>query len=169
MGPDFYPSAITRDETSNPDFMLQFKIPPPASVAPGVKFTLPVVIATCPAARLNPLGYDPDQQLMLYASLRDETGREAAVTGGLTGELSDSVHSGNDDTIKGYSKFANLAINRPGRYRMRVCLAIAGGGQPGLVMKAHVDSHVIRVDPSAETTQRPSKWLFIKQSQEVVK
>ncbi|KAK2756716.1 hypothetical protein FQN54_005162 [Arachnomyces sp. PD_36] len=143
-----------RDETGNPEFTLQFRITPPASVQPGVKFTLPVIVATRPAAGRHPLDNDPGQQLMLYASLRDESGRNPAGAGTLTGELSDGVHSHENHTAKGYSKFNNLAIHRPGRFRLRIYL---GASAPsGLVNKAYTDSHVIRVDPSAEMVQRPS-------------
>lgn len=158
MKPEFHSS----DETT--DFTLQFRIPPPPAVRPGATFTLPVIIATHPATGRHPPFPDPGQQLMLYASLRDESGRDPAIAGGLTGELSDSLHSLEDDAIRGYSKFDNLSIQRPGRFRIRVYLGIAGAGsQAGLVKKAYVDSQVIQVDPSAETVQKPSKLLH-KQS-----
>ena len=99
---------------------------------------------------------------MLYASLRDESGYGAVGTGlgDLTGDLSDGVHSREDDAIEGYSKFENVAIQRQGRFRIRVHLSIAGSNDnPGLVTRAYVDSHVIRVDPHAEIVQRPSKLL----------
>lgn len=163
MKPELHALGIARDETSNLDFTLQFKISPPAAVRPGAKFTLPAIITTRPAPGRHPLDYDLAQQLLLYASLRDEYGRDAATTGALTGELSDGVHSRDDDAIMGYSKFDSLAIHKSGRFRIRVCLAVAGaGGQPGLVKKAYIDSHVIRVDPSAEAVQKPSKLVHLK-------
>lgn len=155
-----------RDETGNPEFSLQFRISPPTSVRPGAKFTLPVIMSTRPAAGRHPPENDSGQQLMLYASLRDESGRSPAVAGTLTGELSDGVHSREGYTGKGFSKFDNLAINRPGRFRLRIYL---GANAPsGLVNKAYADSHVIRVDPSAEMVQRPSKSFDTALAQMIV-
>jgi hypothetical protein len=144
------------------DFTLRFWVQPPSAIRPGFKFNLPVIVATGPTAGCNPVEPDPGEQLMLYASLRDESGSSIAGIGhgDLTGDLSDGLHSQEDDALKGYSKFDNLAIQRQGRFRIRVHLGVVGSsGTPGLVTRAYVDSHVIWVHPGADMVQRPSKLL----------
>jgi hypothetical protein len=141
-------SGLTNGSSSRA-YNLTFEIEPPASVRPGVAFTLPVVVAVRPVGAAS---NNPTQQLLAGASLLDETGARSPTR--LTGNLTDSVRSQAGNTNSGYACFRSLRIPSPGRYRLRIMMAV--DSYNGTVTSEFVDSRVIHVHVEAAVSQRPS-------------
>ncbi|KAL4920070.1 hypothetical protein BDW62DRAFT_199160 [Aspergillus aurantiobrunneus] len=142
-------SSGTENGSSSREYGLAFTIEPPASIRPGVAFSLPVVVAVRP---VGTAGSEPLQQLVAGASLRNETGASPVV--GLTGNLSSSVRSRVGNTTSGYARFGPLTIANPGRYKLRVMLA--ANTFSGVTVRGVVESGVIHVHPGAAASQRPT-------------
>ncbi|KAL2863402.1 uncharacterized protein BJX67DRAFT_384720 [Aspergillus lucknowensis] len=154
------PGSSLSNGSSSRVYGLTFEIEPPASVRPEVAFTLPVVVAVRPVGAPN---NDPAQQLVAAASLRDETGARSAVR--LSGSITSSVRSRAGNTTSGYACFRSLAIATPGRYRLRVMLAVATYN--GTMTTGFVDSSVIQVHADAPRSQHPTA-VQISQLQRLV-
>ncbi|KAI9370688.1 hypothetical protein BJX61DRAFT_544373 [Aspergillus egyptiacus] len=131
------------------EYDLAFEIPPPTSARPGVPFILPVIVA------VRPLGTSQNssiQQLGAGVSLRDETGTKAA--DGLTGSISSSVCSRNGNSTSGYARFDSLAIQHPGKYKLRIMLV---SHTPSAIMStAFIETPIIHVYAAAAASQRPT-------------
>ncbi|KAL2856184.1 hypothetical protein BJX68DRAFT_230098 [Aspergillus pseudodeflectus] len=141
-------SGLTNGSSSRA-YNLTFEIEPPASVRPGVAFTLPVVVAVRPIGLAS---NNPTQQLVAGASLLDETGARSPTR--LTGNLTDSVRSQAGNTSNGYACFRPLRIPSPGRYRLRIMVAV--DSYNGTVTSEFVDSRVIQVHAEAAVSQHPT-------------
>lgn len=135
--------------TATQAFNLSLEISPPASVQPGVPFTLPVIVS------FRPIGRPPQDRagLVAYASLRNESGTSPVE--GLSGDRTRTLSSSSGGTMSGYVKFDSLAISKPGKYRLRV---LFGENSPTreVTVKQTVDSGVINVHAAAPAAQRPS-------------
>ncbi|KAL2809409.1 hypothetical protein BJX63DRAFT_357992 [Aspergillus granulosus] len=135
--------------SSSRAYGLTFEIDPPSSVRPGVPFTLPVVVAVRPVGAGS---NDPAQQLVARVSLQDETGARTSTR--LTGTLTSSVRSRAGNTASGYACFRPLIIGSPGKYRLRIMLAVAT--YSGTTTMESVDSRVIQVHAEAAASQCPT-------------
>ncbi|GES57294.1 hypothetical protein ATEIFO6365_0001058200 [Aspergillus terreus] len=142
-------AAGTDSASSSREYGLTFEIGPPTAVRPGVPFTLPVVVGVRPVGG-GAAGAGSVQQLVMHASLRNETGPAP----GLTGTLTSSVRSRIGNTTSGYARFSPLVIAAPGRYRLRVMLGAASAG--GVTTRAYTDSGIIQVHAAAAPSQRPT-------------
>lgn len=140
--------------TATQAFNLSLEISPPASVQPGVPFTLPVIVS------FRPIGRPPQDRagLVAYASLRNESGTSPVE--GLSGDRTRTLSSSSGGTMSGYVKFDSLAISKPGKYRLRV---LFGENSPTreVTVKQTVDSGVINVHAAAPAAQRPSGSSFL--------
>lgn len=136
--------------SSSREYSLTFAIAPPASVRPGVPFSLPVVVAVRP---IGAASSDPLQQLGAGASLRDESG--TSPSGGLTGTVSTSVRSRAGNTTNGYARLGPLRITTPGKYKLRVTLV--NNTSSGVTVRGFIESSVIHVHAGAAASQQPSK------------
>ena len=154
-------SKVRRDKTmiqrntgtsnSSREYKISFETAPPVTARPGVPFNIPVVIAVWP------LGHPGNtKQLVMNASLRSETGTN--ITSNLAGALTSSVLTGHGNTKSGYASFSPLTIKQPGRYRLRIMLAVAS--YEDITTKEYVESGVIHAHAGAAATQRPSRSCF---------
>ncbi|KAL2820896.1 hypothetical protein BDW59DRAFT_164449 [Aspergillus cavernicola] len=141
--------AGTETGSSSREYGLTFEIEPPASVRPGVAFTFPVIVAVRPVGAAS---NDPLQQLGASVLLRDETGTRSLL--GLTGSTTSSVRSRNGNTTSGYARFGPLTLTNPGRYRLRVMLALNTSG--GMTTRAFIDTTIIHVHAGAAASQNPT-------------
>ncbi|KAL4878013.1 hypothetical protein BJY04DRAFT_221585 [Aspergillus karnatakaensis] len=141
-----------QNSISGSEYCLTFMIEPPTAVRPGVSFILPVIVAV---RRISGVGTDPFQQLGATISLRDETG--TTTIAGLNGSVTSSVRSQLGNTSNGYARFGPLSIANPGRYVLRVILAV--NTFSGVTTRAVIDSAAIHVHAEAATSQRPSVYI----------
>ena len=145
---------VQRDtSTSNPshEYKISFEMAPPAAARQGIPFNIPVVVA------IWPLEYPGNiQQLVVNASLRSERGTSATLA--LTGALTSSVLTPHGNIRRGYASFSPLTIRHPGRYRLRIMLAVAS--YEGITTKEYVESGVIHVHAEAAAAQQPSRSCF---------
>lgn len=129
---------------SSCEYGISFEMAPPAAAREGIPFNIPVVVAVWP------LGYPGNvQQLVVNASLRSEKGTSA--TSALTGALTSSVLTYPGNIRGGYASFSPLTIRHPGRYRLRIMLAVAS--YEGITTKGYVESGVIHVHAGAAAAQ----------------
>ncbi|KAL2856417.1 hypothetical protein BJY01DRAFT_203349 [Aspergillus pseudoustus] len=132
--------------SSSRAYALTFEIDPPSSVRPGVAFTLPIVVA------VRPVGAASNNPLVASISLQDGTGARSSTR--LTGTLTSSVRSQTGNASSGYASFRPLRIASPGRYRLRVMLAV--DTYSGTTTMEFVDSRVIEVHADAPASQGPT-------------
>ncbi|KAJ0426922.1 hypothetical protein BJY00DRAFT_306913 [Aspergillus carlsbadensis] len=135
--------------SSSRAYSLTFEIEPPTSVRPGVAFALPVVVAVRPVGAAS---NNPAQQLLAGVSLLDEAGVRSPTR--LTGNLTDSVRSQAGNTTSGYACFRPLRIPSPGRYRLRIMMAV--DSYSGTITSEFIDSRVIQVHAEAAVSQHPT-------------
>jgi hypothetical protein len=129
---------------------MQFQISPPPAVRPGAKISIPIIVSIRPNA---PRPLTPIEQLVVFASLRNESGDRPAQ--GLAGNMSDGLHSLEHSATRGYSKFDGLSIQEPGRYRIRIYLGVATDNE--IMTKQYIDSDVVHVHPQAGAVQKACK------------
>ncbi|KAL4955215.1 hypothetical protein BDW69DRAFT_124251 [Aspergillus filifer] len=135
--------------SSSKEYALTFAINPPASVRPGIAFSLPIVVAVRPTGTAS---NDSIQQLGASASIRDETG--ASTTVRLSGNTATSVRSRAGNGTTGYARFDRLIIASQGKYRLRITLML--NTPNGVTVKESVESPLIQVHSGAPATQRPT-------------
>ncbi|KAL3463911.1 hypothetical protein BJX64DRAFT_255850 [Aspergillus heterothallicus] len=127
-------------------YSLAIDIDPPSSVRPGVAFTLPVVLAVRPGQAAS------NHTLVAYVSLLDETGTSSSTR--ISGPLTLNVRSQAGNSASAYASFRSLTIASPGRYRLRITLAVSTYSETRTVRS--VNSRVIDVQAGAPLSQRPT-------------
>ena len=141
----------TSTVNSSCQYQISFKTAPPAAAHQGIPFNIPVAVIVWP------LGYPGKvQKLVVNASLRSETGTSA--TSALTGALTSSVLTWYGNTKSGYASFSPLTIKHPGRYRLRIMLAVAS--YDDITTEEYIESGVIHVHAGVAAAQRPSRFCF---------
>lgn len=138
---------------------MRFLVEPPTTIRPGALLNPPVVVRLdkTPA---NGMAIGDPSRLWAFISITDEAGAVSLAppnTDLVAGNLSDSVHTletgpgpeAEEDV--GFVSFPDLAINYPGRYRLRVSLMKldAGAGAHGAQNLQTIESQVIRVETTA--------------------
>lgn len=141
----------TGTRNSSREYRISFETAPPAIAHPGVPFNIPVVIAVWPLRHPGNI-----QQLVMNASLRNDTG--TSITSNLAGALTSSVLTRHGNTKSGYASFSPLIIKQPGRYRLRIMLAVVS--YENIITKEYIESGVIHAHAGVAATQRPSRSSF---------
>ncbi|KAL4759993.1 uncharacterized protein BDW70DRAFT_138534 [Aspergillus foveolatus] len=131
------------------NYSLSFTIEPPTSAAPGVPFSIPVIVAVRSVGNTNS---DPLQQLGARAVLWDESGTSSTVD--LIGNTSTSVRSRTGNSTSGYAVFNRLTVKSSGRYKLRVMLVLNTAS--GVSVQGSIDSGIIHVHSGAAASQPPS-------------
>ena len=119
-------------------YTMCFVIPPPRHTHPQEPVLLPVIVSIRPTMNLLP---NPMEQLVLHATLITNTG--AVVNELLSGNVTDSIHSREDDARSGYAKFDRLSFQNAGEYRLRIWLNAAT--ETEVVSRQYLDSELIVV------------------------
>ncbi|KAI4160755.1 MAG: hypothetical protein LQ342_005468 [Letrouitia transgressa] len=109
--------------------MMDILVQPPSEVQPGITLNPPIVIVlqnSSGAEDSETIAQDTNAYWAL-ASVVSEDGLTALAPPDpdlLSGTLVDSIHevSENGERVAGYLRFTNLAIQRPGSYRIRISL-----------------------------------------------
>jgi hypothetical protein len=136
-------------------YMMGFVIPPPRHTNPQEPVLLPVIVSIRPSMNLLP---NPMEQLVLHATLITNTG--TVVNELLSGNVTDSIHSREDDARSGYAKFNSLSFRNAGEYRLRVWLNAAT--ETEVVSRQYLDSELIVVhdDNSLNNSHSPVPCKF---------
>lgn len=163
-------STRTRTEGSSVEsdlYEMHIIIQPPVESRPGNTLTPPTIVSL----RRNGASQTEERlsadinSYWAFVSVVSEDGLVALAppsTSLLSGTLADSVHEARLTEAEGdvgHLAFQNLAINQPGRFRLRISLLQmpgiqdgpprGGSGQPGVRNIASVLSHVVHVKTNA--------------------
>ena len=139
---------------------MRFVVDPPTTIRPGALLNPPVVV-NLEKIPDNGRTSEDTSRLWAFVSVTDEAGNVSLAPPRndlVAGTLSDSVHtleSDSDSEVEeGFVSFPDLAINQPGRYRLRISLMKldAGAGAHGARNLQTIQSQVIQVDAAAGDT-----------------